>query len=597
MPRENSSNRRARPAGGSSRSAGPRSGGDRPYRASGGPRRDDDRRPRRDFDPDRPRPPRDDDDRRPRRSFGDSPSAGARRPYESRDSRPARDSYRDNDRPRRSFSDGDRRPARDDDRRSPRPYGGDDRRPPRDGGARPARPFAGGDRRGPRDGGSRPPRREFDDRRGAPRRDDDRRSPRPYGSDDRRPPRDGGARPPRREFDDRRGGPRRSGPPGARPPRRDYDSAPRDRWSEDRPTPSRPPRDESRPRIQRDDARPRFDRDDSRPRFDRDDRSRGGRPSYGDRRERPLTPEEQERIDAERIAKSRGWGGVARKGAVHIKSTGGDFQSPREMTPDNRRPDEWIMDDRPSAPAKPKMTSARKPYQLPQDIVTEIRRVFQGSAFQREKMVTFMSNAAEAYDRHRYEEALRLAKTVAEAVPTVAPVLELAGLAAYRAERFPMARKHLRMAFEITGDAQHLPLVMDCERAARRYTLVEGTFSQLVESEPTVEVLAEGRIVMASSLADQKRFQEAIDLLIKSGGSKILRNPSGRHVRMWYALADVYDRAGDVASARELFARVVAVDPEAYDAIARLGDLGGTGTVRKNRKKRTTPVSKKKNID
>jgi tetratricopeptide (TPR) repeat protein len=282
---------------------------------------------------------------------------------------------------------------------------------------------------------------------------------------------------------------------------------------------------------------------------------------------------------------------------VHIKSTGGDFQSPREMTPDNRRPDEWIMDDRPSAPAKPKMTSARKPYQLPQDIVTEIRRVFQGSAFQREKMVTFMSNAAEAYDRHRYEEALRLAKTVAEAVPTVAPVLELAGLAAYRAERFPIARKYLRMAFEVTGDAQHLPLVMDCERAARRYTLAEGTFTQLVESEPTVEVLAEGRIVMASSLADQKRFQEAIDLLIKSGGSKILRNPSGRHVRMWYALADVYDRAGDVASARELFARVVAVDPEAYDAIARLGDLGGTGTVRKNRKKRTTPVSKKKNVD
>jgi Tetratricopeptide repeat len=372
---------------------------------------------------------------------------------------------------------------------------------------------------------------------------------------------------------------------------------PRDRWSEDRPERTRPPRDESRPRIQRDDARPRFDREDSRQRFDRDDRSRGGRSSYGDRRDRPPTPEEQERIDAERIAKSRGWGGVARKGAVHIKSTGGDFQSPREMTPDNRRPDEWIMDDRPSAPAKPKMTSARKPYQLPQDIVTEIRRVFQGSAFQREKMVTFMSNAAEAYDRHRYEEALRLAKTVAEAVPTVAPVLELAGLAAYRAERFPMARKHLRMAFEITGDAQHLPLVMDCERAARRYTLVEGTFSQLVESEPTVEVLAEGRIVMAASLADQKRFQESIDLLIKSGGSKILRNPSGRHVRMWYALADVYDRAGDVASARELFARVVAVDPEAYDAIARLGDLGGTGTVRKNRKKRTTPVSKKKNID
>ena len=545
MPRENSSNRRARPAGGSSRSAGPRGGGDRPYRPAGGPRREDDRRPRREFDSDRPRRRDDDDDRRPRRSFGESDTRGPRRPYEEGERRPARDSYRDDDRrPRRAFSDGDRR--------------------------------------GPQGRGSRPVRREYDERRGAPRRDDDRR-PRRFEDGDRRGPREASSRPPRREFDDRRGAPRRTGGPGSRPPRRDFDGAPRDRWSEDRP------------------ARPRPPRDDSRPRFERDDRSRGGRsgarPSF-DRRERPVTPEEQERIDNERIAKSRGWGGVARKGAVHIKSTGGDFQSPR--TPANaevRQADEWILDDRPRGAAKPKMTSARKPYQLPQDIVSEIRRVFEGSAFQREKLVTFMSNAAEAYDRHRYEEALRLAKRVAEAVPTVAAALELTGLAAYRAERFPIARKHLRMAFEITGDAQHLPLVMDCERAARRFTLVEGTFAQLIESEPTAEVLAEGRIVMASSLADQSKYQEAIDLLIKAGGSKVLRNPAPRHVRMWYALADVYDRAGDVASARELFARVVGVDPEAYDAIARLKELGGANPVRKNRKKRTTPVSKKKFAD
>jgi hypothetical protein len=47
--------------------------------------------------------------------------------------------------------------------------------------------------------------------------------------------------------------------------------------------------------------------------------------------------------------------------------------------------------------------------------------------------------------------------------------------------------------------------------------------------------------------------------------------------------------------ARELFARVVGVDPEAYDAFQRLEELGGT-TVRKNRKKKTAPVSKKKNV-
>jgi tetratricopeptide (TPR) repeat protein len=255
-----------------------------------------------------------------------------------------------------------------------------------------------------------------------------------------------------------------------------------------------------------------------------------------------------------------------------------------------------VRDDTPVTPKKTKGEVGKKPYALPADIAAEIRRSFTGSAYQRERLVSFMTDAAQAYDRHRYEEALRLAKNVALSVPSVASAQELAGLAAYRAERFAMARKFLRAAFELSGDGQHLPQVMDCERAARRYSLVKSTFQQLVDSEPTPDVLAEGRIVLASALADQSKFQEAIDLLNAGGAAKILRNPSGRHLRMWYTLADVYDRAGDAAAARELFARVVAVDPEAYDAYTRLEELGGT-TVRKNRKKRTTPVSKKKNVD
>ena len=58
----------------------------------------------------------------------------------------------------------------------------------------------------------------------------------------------------------------------------------------------------------------------------------------------------------------------------------------------------------------------------------------------------------------------------------------------------------------------------------------------------------------------------------------------------------MYDRAGDLTSARELFARVVIAEPDAYDAKARLGELGTTAP-RKNRKRRTTPVSKKKSVD
>jgi tetratricopeptide (TPR) repeat protein len=211
----------------------------------------------------------------------------------------------------------------------------------------------------------------------------------------------------------------------------------------------------------------------------------------------------------------------------------------------------------------------------------------------REKMVNTLTRAAEAYDRKRYEEALRLGRIVADATPGVAAVRELTGLAAYRAERWSMAKIHLRAYFVISENPEHLPLVMDADRANRRYRAVDKTFEELLDHEPSAEVLAEGRIVMASTWADQQRYDEAIELLTKAGAAKQLRNPSYRHVRLWYALADVYDRAGDTTAAREMFSRIVIAEPEAYDAVDRLAELGST-VPRKNRKRRTTPVSKKK---
>ncbi|MBW4078465.1 MAG: hypothetical protein HIU84_08185 [Acidobacteria bacterium] len=308
---------------------------------------------------------------------------------------------------------------------------------------------------------------------------------------------------------------------------------------------------------------------------------------------RPLTPEELERKKAESHGRGKGWGGVARKGAASIKSTG----QAMEVTPsDGRTPDplsQWVEEVRPTRSAPAAKVKNKVKYALPGDVAADVRKAFIGSAYMREKMVITLTRAAEAYDRKRYEEALRLGRTVCDAVPGVAPVRELTGLAAYRAERWAMAKIHLRAHFAITGDPEHLALVMDCDRANHRYRAVEKTFEELEASEPTAEVLAEGRIVMASALADQLKYAEAIALLTKAGATKQLRNPSYRHVRLWYTLADVFDRAGDVTSARELFARVVIAEPDAYDAQARLNELGSTAP-RKNRKRRTTSVSKKK---
>ena len=268
-----------------------------------------------------------------------------------------------------------------------------------------------------------------------------------------------------------------------------------------------------------------------------------------------------------------------------------------ESTPSaGRNPDPlstWVQEDRPTKPVASPGAKPKVKYALPGDIAADVRKAFIGTAYMREKMVITLTKAAEAYDRNRYDEALRLGRIVADAVPGVGPVRELTGLAAYRAERWSMAKIHLSAYFAIAGDPEHLPLVMDCDRANRRYRAVEKVFAQLEESEPTAEVLIEARIVMAAAWADQQRFAEAIDLLTRAGGTKQLRNPSYRHVRLWYALADIFDRAGDAVSARELFARVVIAEPDAYDAVARLAELGATAP-RKNRKRRTAPVSKKR---
>ena len=55
-------------------------------------------------------------------------------------------------------------------------------------------------------------------------------------------------------------------------------------------------------------------------------------------------------------------------------------------------------------------------------------------------------------------------------------------------------------------------------------------------------------------------------------------------MRQWYVLADLYERSGDVARARELFTRVAIADPGAYDVDDRLEDLGGRiATARRRR--------------
>ena len=64
----------------------------------------------------------------------------------------------------------------------------------------------------------------------------------------------------------------------------------------------------------------------------------------------------------------------------------------------------------------------------------------------------------------------------------------------------------------------------------------------------------------------------AIALLEKSRTDR--KHPKDHHLRQWYALADLYERAGEVPRARELFRRILHFDRDLFDTAERLSAIG-----------------------
>ena len=214
-------------------------------------------------------------------------------------------------------------------------------------------------------------------------------------------------------------------------------------------------------------------------------------------------------------------------------------------------------------------------HSLPPEIAADIRKAAAtATTLHREGLVKRAESAYRAYERARYQDALRAIKPVADEAPGVAAVRELAGLAAYRSGRWRDAARHLQAFGALSDSAEHLPVLMDCQRALRKPKKVAELWAELRQTSPDPDVLAEGRIVAAASLAETGDLKGAIAMLATAGATKSLRNPSDRHVRQWYLLADLYERAGDVPRAREYFERILRSDPEAYDVADRLRGLG-----------------------
>ena len=427
-------------------------------------------------------------------------------------------------------------------------------RAPRRDDARPSRARSEGDRP------ARAPRR--DDAR-APRRDDSGggrpRAARPEGwrtESDRpaRAPRRDDARPSGPRRDDRPSRPRTEGDRPARAPRRDdRPSGPR---RDDRPSGPRP----SRPRTEGDRPSGQWQ---SRPRPANDRTTRGG--PKGPRRDsdkpaRPQTAKERKSLEVKR-------------------RTGGRRTTDAPTGAANHVDEQWIDEGSvmPARAQKRARTDAKvsrggsKAVKAMSPVVSEFEKSFgsTGSA----KYLRRYEVALQAFEEHRYTEARIILTPLARECSDVGAVRELHALCLYREESWHKAIIEFEAVIEMdsTNIFNHAVLA-DCHRAVGEHDRVDELWTALRAASPNPELLAEGRIVYAGSLAERGHVEDAILVMTKvAAAPKKVRE---YHMREWYVLANLLDKSGDVVKARKVFEQIAAVDVAFADVAERLSTLG-----------------------
>lgn len=209
------------------------------------------------------------------------------------------------------------------------------------------------------------------------------------------------------------------------------------------------------------------------------------------------------------------------------------------------------------------------PPTLPNDVAEDLDRSVAPTIAERSRRR--LEEAAKAYTAERFNDARRTLAPMSEQAPDVAAVRELHGLTLYRMGRWREAIKELEAFSTLTGSVDQHPVLADCHRALGHGPAVQRLWDELRRGGADADVLAEGRIVRAAAMADDGDLRGALALLEE--GPVRVRNPKEYHLRLWYALATLYERAGDVPRARELFRRIIMVDADFADAEVRFDNL------------------------
>ncbi len=236
-------------------------------------------------------------------------------------------------------------------------------------------------------------------------------------------------------------------------------------------------------------------------------------------------------------------------------------------------PEVWIDEGPAGGPSRDKRSAGRSGGRSQPRVKVHAPKLLElVGATRAARLEARLGDAATAFAGDRFGEARELLAPIAREVPDLPEGRELYGLTLYRLGRWKDAARELDAFVELSGGSteQH-PVLADCRRALGQYAEVDRLWEELRETSPSGALVAEGRIVAAGALADRGDLAGAIRLLGK--GFKFPKRPMEHHLRRAYALADLYERSGDVPQARALFAQLLHFDPEFLDVSDRVAAL------------------------
>ncbi|HVL50772.1 MAG TPA: tetratricopeptide repeat protein [Actinomycetota bacterium] len=244
---------------------------------------------------------------------------------------------------------------------------------------------------------------------------------------------------------------------------------------------------------------------------------------------------------------------------------GSDAPAGKKFDP-NRPRDTRVSQARPEPKRR---LAADETFGLPKPWIVEIQELSRPGTGP--KVAELISKALEQFAEEDYEQAARLAAEAKANALRSPRISELLGLSLYHLGKWKEALSELLAFRRLTNSVEQNHVIADVYRALGRPDRALETTAEVSQGDVEPEVWVETMIVAAGALGDKGDFNRAITMLARADPGTGPVEPY--FLRHWYARADLLERAGRREEARNLWRRIVAEDPEFFDAEERLASV------------------------